>query len=178
MCKNSLSPPWTGGPPEETKPDAALLHVAESTLDGRNTIIVRAGTHLSEEALHVVLLQPISGGLQSFSANGRGDALIRGSLRDRLDVAQRKRHATYRAIGVEVLMHFNSKVVLNGLSANQDTILIVMTNQRIIQGTRRECSGITGQDPGCMKGQEPSRTTLFGHLHQAPDQAVPSTKIN
>ena len=83
------SPPWAGSPPERANPDAARLHLAERALDGGDARRVRARADLAEEALEVVLLKPLSSGLDALCTNGGRDTCWRSA----------------GAIAVKILMH-------------------------------------------------------------------------
>lgn len=85
-----IAPPRAGSPPECAEPRAArLLHLAERTLDGGDTLRVVARADLAKEALEAGLLEPLGRRLQTLCADSRGHAGGRGS----------------RAIRVEVLVH-------------------------------------------------------------------------
>lgn len=72
-----------------TDPNTRLLEVAESASDGLDAVRVRSSTHLAEETLKIVLLQPLGGIGNTFCPNSTGDAHRRGA----------------GAVGVEVLVH-------------------------------------------------------------------------
>ena len=69
-----VTPPWASSPPESTDPNTGLLHGAKSTLDSGDTSRVGTGTELTQESLEVVILEPLSSSLETFSTDCGGDA--------------------------------------------------------------------------------------------------------
>lgn len=75
--KTHSSPPGTSSPPEHTGPNTARsLHGAESALYSVDANRVRASTEFTQEALELVGLEPLSGSLETFGTDGRGDTLV------------------------------------------------------------------------------------------------------
>lgn len=85
-----VTPPWASSPPGSTNPNAGLLHSTKSTLNSRDTGRVGAGTDLTQESLEVVVLEPLSGSLDTLSTDCGRDASRRSS----------------GTVRVEILVHF------------------------------------------------------------------------
>lgn len=74
------SPPWTSSPPESTEPDTALLHVAQCTIDGLDTLVIGSSANFSKDGLEAMSLEPLCGSGKTLNTNSGRDASGIGTL--------------------------------------------------------------------------------------------------
>ena len=99
-----VAPPRPSRPPESPKPDiAVLLQIGEPVLERRDALLVVAGRILANDALLLVVLEPLRGALQALPENGAAHAVgVRA-----------------RGVRVEVLVHLVDELVLRVLEVDE-----------------------------------------------------------
>jgi hypothetical protein len=134
------------------------LHAAQSALDGIDASVVAAGTHLAQESLLVVGLQPVGGSHQTLGSDGGRDASGRRS----------------RSIGVKVLVHLVGHVVVR--VAKVDEGGSIAGRYPVMTSTLELVFAFSAGEE--EEEEEEEEECRWRYQVQAPVHELPSTRIN